>query len=187
MKAVPARLNSVLDTDQHRIETSGSLGKPKQKWARSFATPIKQIVLFTSLCAGLFSPQAHANSDAAASQYPTQPIKLVLGYTPGGSVDAVARVIAPKLGELLGQTVVIDYRAGAAGIIGARAVANSAPDGYTLHLIESATLVVLPGLRDTSYDPEKSFTPISTLAMAGFVLAANPQFPATSLESFNGV
>jgi len=122
---------------------------------------------------------------SAHAAHPEQPIRLVLGYTPGGSVDAVARVIAPKLSSLLGESVVVDYRPGAAGIIGARYVAGAAPDGYTLHLVESATLVVLPELQDTGYDPQKSFTPISTLAAAGFVIAANPQVPAKSLEELS--
>jgi tripartite-type tricarboxylate transporter receptor subunit TctC len=120
-------------------------------------------------------------SGAAYSAFPEQPIRLVIGYTPGGSVDAVARVIAPKLSAILGQSVVVDYRPGAAGIIGARSVAGAAPDGYTLHLVESATLVILPSLQDTGYQPETSFTPISTVASAGFVIAANPQVPAKLL------
>ncbi len=135
---------------------------------------LSTLVMAVGVLASVFTVPAH-------SAYPEQPIRLVIGYTPGGSVDAVARAIAPKLSAALGESVVIDYRPGAAGIIGARSVAGATPDGYTLHLVESATLVILPSLQDTGYQPETSFTPISTVASAGFVLAANPRVPAKSL------
>lgn len=135
---------------------------------------LKALCLATTVIAG-------AMASTAFAEYPDRPIKLVLGYAPGGSVDAVARVIAPKLGEALGQTVVIEYRAGAAGIIGARAVAGADPDGYTLHLVESATLVILPSLQAVGYDPASSFTPIATVASAGMLLAANPKVAARGL------
>lgn len=124
---------------------------------------------------------ASASFHDAHAAYPDRPIRLVLGYAPGGSIDAVARTIAPKLGEALGQSVVIEYKAGAAGVIGARAVAGSEPDGYTLHLVESATLVILPSLQDVGYEPVKSFTPIGTVASAGMLLAANLKVPAKTL------
>ncbi len=124
---------------------------------------------------------------SAQSTYPDKPVKLVLGYAPGGSIDAVARVIAPKLGEVLGQSVVVEYRAGAAGVIGARAVAAAPADGYTLHLLESATLVILPSLQQVGYQPDTSFTPIGTVASAGMLLAVNPQVPAKSLPELIGL
>lgn len=135
---------------------------------------MKALVVAAGIIAGSIASSAFA-------EYPDRPIRLVLGYAPGGSIDAVARVIAPKLSEALGQSVVIEYRAGAAGIIGARAVAAAEPDGYTLHLVESATLVILPSLQEVGYDPVKSFTPIGTVASAGMLLAANPEVPARTL------
>lgn len=122
-----------------------------------------------------------AASAAQAAGYPEKPITLVLGYSPGGSVDAVARAVAPDMSKALGQSVVVDYKPGASGMIAARAVADARPDGYTIHLVESATLTILPSLRDVGYSPKTSFTPIGTVAEAGMLLATNVQVPAKTL------
>jgi len=118
---------------------------------------------------------------AFASDYPKQPIRLLLGYTPGGAADATARSIAPKLSEVLGQPVVIEYKAGAGGAIAAEAAARATPDGYTLHLIDSGAMVILPNIRKIGFDPLTSFTPIGMAADSGLVLVAHPSLPAKTL------
>lgn len=95
---------------------------------------------------------------ASAQAWPTQPIKLVVTFPPGGSSDLVARLIGPLLGEALGQPIVVDNRPGAGSTIGASHVAKSAPDGYTLLMSNSAPMSISPSLMaQASYDPIKSF------------------------------
>lgn len=113
-----------------------------------------------------------------ASDYPKQPIRLLLGYTPGGAADATARSITPKLSEVLGQPVVIEYKPGAGGGIAAEAAARATPDGYTLHLIDSGAMTILPNIRKVSFDPLSSFTPIGMAADSGLVLVTHPSLPA---------
>lgn len=124
------------------------------------------------------------SASALASDYPNRPIKLILGYTPGGAADAAARSITPQLSERLGQSVVIEYKAGAGGAIAAEAAMRADPDGYTLHLIDSGSMVVLPNIRKINFDPIKSFTPIGTAAAGGLVLAVHPSLPAKTLPEF---
>jgi tripartite-type tricarboxylate transporter receptor subunit TctC len=138
-------------------------------------------------CAAAALSALAGGAAAQAAAYPTKPITVVIGYAPGGSVDAVVRAIAPKLGEALGQPIVVDYKPGASGMIGAKAAAGAKADGYTLHLVESATLVILPSMRDVGYSPTASFTPISTVASAGMLVAVNKQVPAKTLPELLGV
>ena len=107
---------------------------------------LKQAVAAATLAAGLALP-GHAVFAAGPQWVPTKPIKLILGYTPGGAADATAREIAGVMEKILGQPMVVDYRPGAAGSIGAEAVANAAPDGYTVGLIDSAPLTIIPTTR----------------------------------------
>ena len=117
-----------------------------------------------------------------AQDYPTRPIRLVVPFPPGGANDIVARVVAPKLSESLGQPVVIDNRGGAAGTIGADFVAKSAPDGYTL-LMTPAPFVITQSLyKKLPYDGQKDFVPVALLTSAPFVLAVGAKSPANSLS-----
>lgn len=119
---------------------------------------------------------------AQAQDYPTRPIRLVVPFPPGGANDIVARVIAPKLAESLGQPVVVDNRGGAAGTIGADLVAKSAPDGYTL-LMTAVPFVITQSLyTKLPYDGQKDFAPVALLTTAPFVLATSASLPANSLE-----
>ncbi|OZI71866.1 Bug family tripartite tricarboxylate transporter substrate binding protein [Bordetella genomosp. 12] len=120
----------------------------------------------------------------ASAAYPDRPIKLLVGYTPGGAADAAARSITPLMSELLGQSVVVEYKPGAGGAIAAEATMRAEPDGYTLHLIDSGAMVVLPHIRKTNFDPLKSFKPIGTAAAGGLVLAVHPSLPAKTLPEF---
>jgi tripartite-type tricarboxylate transporter receptor subunit TctC len=121
----------------------------------------------------------------AAQIYPSKPIRLIVPFPPGGTVDISARVIAPALAEILGQSVVIDNRAGAAGIIGADLVAKSRPDGYTLLMGSNSSLSMAAALNTaTPYDPIRDFVPISLVGSTPFVLAVHPSVQAKSMKEF---
>ena len=114
--------------------------------------------------------------------YPNRPIKLITPFPPGGSSDVLARLIATKLGEGLGQTVTVDNRAGASGNIGHDAAAKSLPDGYTLLLSNSSTAVTNPHLfKKLPFDPINDFAAISMVGSAGQVLVVHPSVPVTTL------
>jgi len=101
-------------------------------------------------------------ANATAQSYPNRPVTVVVGFAPGGGTDTVARVMQRKLGEYLGQTIVVENRAGAGGIIGADVVAKAAPDGYTILLATIAALAVAPHLNSKlPYNPLRDFAPIS--------------------------
>jgi tripartite-type tricarboxylate transporter receptor subunit TctC len=109
-----------------------------------------------------------------ADDYPTRPITLIVPYPAGGGVDALARLIAPKLSDALGQQVVIENKGGAGGVLGTRATARSAPDGYTIVLVPTGVSL----LENTGYDLVKDFEPIALISSAPIVLVAPPSFPA---------
>jgi len=123
-------------------------------------------------------------SVAAAAEFPTKPIKLVVPFPPGGAVDALGRLVGQKTSEILGQPIVIDNRAGAAGSIGTDVVAKSTPDGYTLLMGSTSSLSVIPNLQKVSYDPIKDFTPVSLVAYIPHVLVINNDVPAKTLAQF---
>ena len=114
-----------------------------------------------------------------AQGWPTKPVKLVVTYPPGGTVDAVARIIAPRLSARLGQPVVIDNRAGAGGAIGGDLVAKSAPDGYTV-MLDASNHAQNPALRKMPFDTLRDLAPVSLLVKVPNVLVVNP---ATSIHS----
>ena len=118
---------------------------------------------------------------AAQSAYPTKPIRLVVASSPGGPNELLARAIIPGWTEALGRTVVIDARAGAAGVIGTDLAAKAAPDGYTLLLGFQGPLAIAPSLTGTPYDALKDFAPVTLVAGAPFVLVVNPGVPAKTL------
>ena len=118
----------------------------------------------------------------AQSNYPNKPIKFVVPYSAGTTTDVIARVYAQKLGELLGQPIVVDNKAGAGGNISAESVARSAPDGYTLTFSTSATHATNPALYSKiNFDPIKDFTHISMMVSAPNMLAINPKIPANNM------
>ena len=117
----------------------------------------------------------------AQAPYPNKPITLVVTYPPGGGADAMARLIAPKMGEALGQTIVIDNKPGAGGQIGAAAVAKAAADGYTL-MLDASSFSVNPSLYPKlSYDSLKAFKPIGVVALFPNVVLVNANFPAKNV------
>jgi tripartite-type tricarboxylate transporter receptor subunit TctC len=118
-----------------------------------------------------------------AQSYPAKPLRLIVTFAAGGGADFVARAVAPKLGEFLGQPVVVDNRPGANGALGADIVAKSAPDGYTLLLGAAGTMVVAPHLgANMPFDPMKDLVPSSLVAISPFVVTLNPSVQANSVR-----
>jgi tripartite-type tricarboxylate transporter receptor subunit TctC len=116
------------------------------------------------------------------AQYPDKPIRMVLPFPPGGGTDGLARVLAPKMSQAMGQPIVIDNRPGAGGVAAAELVAKSAPDGYTLFMGSSTLVTATPSLLKLPYDMQKDFAPITMFATAAFILAVNPQVAANSVS-----
>jgi tripartite-type tricarboxylate transporter receptor subunit TctC len=134
----------------------------------------------TALCAALL---LGSSSVAFAQAYPTHPIRLISPYEPGGGVDIMARLVAQKLTEALGKSVVVENRPGAGGVVGTQVLVSSAPDGYTLMLASTSPIVVAPSLmRKLSYDPLKDLAPVSLIAIVPAVLLVKPDSPIHSVK-----
>lgn len=137
---------------------------------KSFAFRTRATLLASSLL--LVTSLAHA-------AWPDRPIRLIVGFPPGQATDLVARAVAKKLQEGLGQPVIVDNKPGAAGIIGSETAMKAAPDGYTLLVGSSGTMAINPSLYSKlTYHPIKDFAPVSLLAIVPLFLAVNPNFPA---------
>ncbi|MGH8639448.1 MAG: Bug family tripartite tricarboxylate transporter substrate binding protein [Burkholderiales bacterium] len=120
---------------------------------------------------------------AAESAFPTRPIRLIVASSPGGPNDLLARIVSAPWGEVLGRTIVVDNRAGAAGMIATEIAARAVPDGYTLLVGFPGPLIIGPGMSASPpYDALKDFTPISLMASGPFVLLANPGVPAKTMR-----
>ncbi len=132
------------------------------------------------MCAACLLPPAVAG----AQSYPTRPVRLIVPQSAGGSTDLVARPLAQRLGEALGQTVVVDNRVGAGSTIGTDIVAKAPPDGYTL-LAVAASFTMSPSLyKKLPFDPVRDFEPISQLTSLPNILVVRPALPATTLKEF---
>ena len=120
---------------------------------------------------------------ASAQTYPAKPVRIVVPWTPGGTADTLARILAQRLNESLGQQVLVDNRPGASGQIGTDLVAKAPPDGYTLVLATTAPNSTAPSLYPKlAYDPYKDFAPISLVALTFYVLSVNPHVPVKNLQ-----
>jgi tripartite-type tricarboxylate transporter receptor subunit TctC len=120
---------------------------------------------------------------AMAQKYPAKPITVIVPQAAGGANDTIARVVAQKLSEQLGQSVVIENRVGAGGNVGTAAAAKARPDGYTVMITADSAQVINPFIyQNTGFDPVKDFEPVAPLARAGYVLVANPAFPANNVS-----
>jgi len=117
----------------------------------------------------------------AADAFPARPIRMIIPSGAGGVTDIIGRVIAPRLGDSLGQQVVVDNRPGASGIVGSNIVAKAAPDGYTLLMVFPSHPVNQSLYRDVPYDTVKAFAPITLVSAVSPVLIVNSQFPAKSV------
>jgi len=130
------------------------------------------------LCAALV-----VTAPAGAQQYPTRPVRFVVPFAPGGSVDTLARTIGPRLADALGQQIVVDNRPGGNGNIGMEVVAQARPDGHTLVLGYIANLAIFPSLSaKLPYDPVKDYAPVTQIATSPNVLTAHPSVPAKNLQ-----
>ncbi|GAA5235465.1 tripartite tricarboxylate transporter substrate binding protein [Verticiella sediminum] len=135
--------------------------------------------------AGAFALLAGATlaQPALAAAYPERPISLLVGYSPGGPVDTSARVFARYLSEKIGQTVLVDNRPGASGMIAADATQKARPDGYTLNFVASPTMTMSPQVqRSTLFDPRTAFTPVGLVADYTNVLLVGPDFKGESVK-----
>lgn len=119
---------------------------------------------------------------AARAAWPDKPLKMVIGYSTGGSTDATARLVGRQLEQRLGQPIVFEYKPGAGASIGADFVAKSAPDGYTIGLTDSGPLTIMPNLRKVGYDPIQDFTALSYVCSTGLVVLVHPSVPVNSIQ-----
>jgi tripartite-type tricarboxylate transporter receptor subunit TctC len=137
---------------------------------------LPKVLIATALIAAL------GTSAARAQDYPSRPITLVVPFPPGGSTTIVARIVADKMSEALGQSIVVDNRGGAGGTVGSRAVAKSPTDGYTILLGYTGTLAIGPSLYgNAGYDPRSDFEPIGRIATAPNTLVVHPSLPVHSV------
>src|SRR3954464_15648055 len=125
---------------------------------------------------------AFASTVAMAQTYATKPIHMLVAFPPGGPVDIIARLLGPKIGESLGQPVIVENKVGASGNVATTEVARSAPDGYTI-LAHSSAYAVNPSLfSNAGYDPVKDLLPIAVVAQQANMILVNASFPAHTLE-----
>ena len=144
---------------------------------RSFCT---RTAVLTIALSGLMGAAAFAQ---AQGQYPNRPVTVIVPQAAGGANDAIARIVAQKLGEIIGQTFLVDNRPGAGGNVGTAQAAKAKADGYTLMLTTNSAHVINPSIyRSTGFDPIKDFEPVGLVASAGYVLVANSAFPANSVS-----
>jgi tripartite-type tricarboxylate transporter receptor subunit TctC len=175
------------------------MGKPAGNLAAAeskeeMMNPVKQIAMAAVIASALVAVAAAPAQAALSAEkdpgnpgqgYPNRPIRLIAPFVPGGPTDIVARLVGQKLGENLGQTVVVDNRGGAGGAVGMEIAAKSAPDGYTLVLGSSGNLVVNPALNpNLPYDVLKDFQPITQTTAGPQIMVVHPSVPAKSVQEF---
>lgn len=152
--------------------------KPSQTGRRSIAVRrLPALLGLIALVCGL------ASTPSLAQPYPSKPIRLIVPFPPGGAVDFFTRTVQGRLGEVLGQSIIIDNRTGAGGMIGAEHVVKSAPDGYTFLVGNIAALAMNVGVYSKMpYDPARDFTPIMHTVAVNYVMVVHPAVPANSVR-----
>ena len=150
-----------------------------RKTQRISACETRRFLLAVGAAASMMgSVIAHAQTDA----YPVKPVRVIVGQAPGGATDIVGRMVAAKMTEVIGQTVLVENRTGAAGSIAAAIVAKSPPDGYTILLVSSSYAINPSLYAKLPYDPQKDLAPITLLAEAPFVLVVHPSMPVKNVR-----
>lgn len=139
-------------------------------------------IFAVALLPGLFAGAAQAQRNQPAETYPVKPIRLLVGFAPGGGSDILARTVGQKLAERVGQPVVTDNRSGAGGTIAMEIAAKSAPDGYTLLVVSGSQLTNASLVTKVSYDIRKTFTPITQMTSQPYVMVVHPSLPAKSVK-----
>lgn len=147
------------------------------------------LAAYSTACCAVFAAtplraQPVAPASTAASTYPDRPIRLLVGYSAGGGLDAMARLLAPRLSTQLGQQVVVENRAGAAGVIAGDATARATPDGYTIMLGDSSLLIAQYLQPHLTFNPVKSFTPIAGVFTLPLAIVTGNTFPAKTPAEF---
>ncbi|MFN7087443.1 MAG: Bug family tripartite tricarboxylate transporter substrate binding protein [Burkholderiales bacterium] len=127
---------------------------------------------------------ALAAACAFAQEYPAKPVRMIVGFPPGGATDLVARILQPKMTELLGKQVIVDNRPGANGIISLDIIARAEPDGYTVGFGHIGGLVISPAIQKVPYDPYKSFAPVGLMVTLQNIIIVHPSLPAKNLKEF---
>ncbi len=117
-----------------------------------------------------------------AQEYPTKPVRIIIGFPPGGATDLVSRLMAPKYAEIFKRQFIVDNRPGANGVIGSDLAAKAAPDGYTIHLATVGSLVLSPATSKVPYDPIRDFAPISQAVALQNIFIVHPNLPARTLK-----
>src|SRR3989441_6705592 len=120
----------------------------------------------------------------SAQQYPAKPILMLMPLQAGSAVDVMIRIVAQKMGEDMGQQIVIENQPGAAGSIGAERVKRAAPDGYTVGVLNDSILTMIPNIRQVAYDPLKDFVPVGVVAAITWVMVVSNELPAKSVSEF---
>jgi len=138
---------------------------------RTFVAAVAAILV----AAGLAQP-------AAAQDWPQQPIRIVVSFGPGGGADIIGRILADSMQTKLGKPVVIENKPGAGGIIGNEAVANAAPDGYTLGIMTAGQIIAAVTRKNMRYDTLTAFAPVGQIATASLLIVTRPDFPANSVK-----
>jgi len=141
----------------------------------------RSTVIAATLVTATFAAAFFTDCALAQKNYPTKPVRLLVPFAPGGGTDIVARALAQKLGEALGQSVVVDNRSGGGGTIGVETAVRAAPDGYTLIMV-SASYSTNAAIFKLSYDPLNDITPISLIGDTGFMVSLHPSVPAKSIK-----
>ena len=137
----------------------------------------------TLLCACAAVTATLTATAAPAQQYPTKPVRMVIGFAPGGGTDIIGRIVAQKLAEGLGQPVLPDNRGGASGQLGAEIVAKAPPDGHTIMMAHIAAIAILPSLvPKLPYEPARDFAPVSLVAIGPNLLVVHPSLPVKTVK-----
>lgn len=146
---------------------------------------MKRMLHFVVCLTALLVSVTLSSGTAVAQAYPSRAITIVVPFPPGGSVDIIARIIGEKLSQAVGQTIIVDNRSGATGMIGAAQVAKSAPDGYTLLLGTTGPITLSPALNTAmAYDSAKDFAPIIEVGITPMVMVVPPSLPVKNLSEF---